>query len=307
MKIAGDAIRRLPFRGRSTRAGPASTCSSPAAFAKTSSSGGRRWTAGRFYHTRGPQERHLCQLDYILLSPALAAQNADGRARHHPQRPAVAHRSSRPARRWSAFRAPAGTGRRRRTIARWPITLDMAESGDMSFRSAAQCHPAGRRDRRSAGSRPASVRARQRRGDRRELAARDGGQSGAVRRHGGAAVAARLSRQPPGRPLPCGQLLDLHATGAGGARVRRRRARLSRMPCWSPATMRWWPSAWAPTPSIAGRVYFAAGSFEPVDFRDGLVDVDFNMIREVREETGLDLSGASAASATTRCRRRAAR
>ncbi|RVA22871.1 hypothetical protein EN935_29100, partial [Mesorhizobium sp. M7D.F.Ca.US.004.03.1.1] len=42
----------------------------------------------------------------------------------------------------------------------------------------------------------------------------------------------------------------------------------------------------------AGRVYFAAGSFEPVDFRDGQVDVDFNMIREVREETGLDLSGA---------------
>ncbi|TPM38610.1 hypothetical protein [Mesorhizobium sp. B2-3-4] len=42
----------------------------------------------------------------------------------------------------------------------------------------------------------------------------------------------------------------------------------------------------------AGRVYFAAGSFEPADFRDGLVDVDFNMIREVREETGLDLSDA---------------
>lgn len=41
-----------------------------------------------------------------------------------------------------------------------------------------------------------------------------------------------------------------------------------------------------------GRVYFAAGSFEPIDFRDGLVDVDFNMIREVREETGLDLSAA---------------
>jgi 8-oxo-dGTP pyrophosphatase MutT (NUDIX family) len=43
----------------------------------------------------------------------------------------------------------------------------------------------------------------------------------------------------------------------------------------------------------AGRVYFAAGSFEPADFRDGLVDVDFNMIREVREETGLDLAGAA--------------
>lgn len=32
-----------------------------------------RWT---LYHTRGPNERHLCQLDYILLSPALANGNA---------------------------------------------------------------------------------------------------------------------------------------------------------------------------------------------------------------------------------------
>lgn len=32
-----------------------------------------RWT---LYHSRGPQEQHLCQLDYILLSPALAATNA---------------------------------------------------------------------------------------------------------------------------------------------------------------------------------------------------------------------------------------
>jgi predicted extracellular nuclease len=31
-----------------------------------------RWT---LYHTRGPEERHLCQLDYILLSPALAGSN----------------------------------------------------------------------------------------------------------------------------------------------------------------------------------------------------------------------------------------
>jgi 8-oxo-dGTP pyrophosphatase MutT (NUDIX family) len=41
-----------------------------------------------------------------------------------------------------------------------------------------------------------------------------------------------------------------------------------------------------------GRVYFAAGSFEPIDFREGLVDVDFNMAREVLEETGLDISSA---------------
>jgi predicted extracellular nuclease len=32
-----------------------------------------RWT---LYHTRGPDERHLCQLDYILASPALAQSNA---------------------------------------------------------------------------------------------------------------------------------------------------------------------------------------------------------------------------------------
>jgi 8-oxo-dGTP pyrophosphatase MutT (NUDIX family) len=37
------------------------------------------------------------------------------------------------------------------------------------------------------------------------------------------------------------------------------------------------------------RVYFAAGSFEPEDFPGGRVDVDFNMRREVLEETGLDL------------------
>lgn len=39
----------------------------------------------------------------------------------------------------------------------------------------------------------------------------------------------------------------------------------------------------------AGRVYFAAGSFEPVDFPDGRVDLHRNMAREVREETGLSI------------------
>ncbi|HEX2148523.1 MAG TPA: endonuclease/exonuclease/phosphatase family protein, partial [Pseudorhizobium sp.] len=32
-----------------------------------------RWT---LYHSRGPQEQHLCQLDYIWLSPALAERNS---------------------------------------------------------------------------------------------------------------------------------------------------------------------------------------------------------------------------------------
>ena len=42
----------------------------------------------------------------------------------------------------------------------------------------------------------------------------------------------------------------------------------------------------------AGRVYFAAGSFEPEDFPGGRVDLHHNMAREVLEETGLDLAMA---------------
>lgn len=40
----------------------------------------------------------------------------------------------------------------------------------------------------------------------------------------------------------------------------------------------------------AGRVYFAAGSFEPIDFVDGIADLHFNMVREVDEETGINIS-----------------
>lgn len=40
----------------------------------------------------------------------------------------------------------------------------------------------------------------------------------------------------------------------------------------------------------AGAVYFAAGSFEPTDFRDGKADLEFNMRREVKEETGIDIA-----------------
>ena len=40
-----------------------------------------------------------------------------------------------------------------------------------------------------------------------------------------------------------------------------------------------------------GRVYFAAGSFDPQDFPGSKVDVDLNMAREVAEETGLDIAG----------------
>jgi 8-oxo-dGTP pyrophosphatase MutT (NUDIX family) len=46
-----------------------------------------------------------------------------------------------------------------------------------------------------------------------------------------------------------------------------------------------------PRTAAPGKVYFAAGSFDPQDFPDGKVDVDFNMAREVAEETGLDIAG----------------
>ncbi|HEV7416779.1 MAG TPA: hypothetical protein VGN98_11500 [Tianweitania sediminis] len=38
-----------------------------------------------------------------------------------------------------------------------------------------------------------------------------------------------------------------------------------------------------------GKVYFAAGSLEEADLRDGVIDIAFNMEREVAEETGLNL------------------
>ena len=40
----------------------------------------------------------------------------------------------------------------------------------------------------------------------------------------------------------------------------------------------------------AGQVYFAAGSLEPADIVDGRCDIEGNMRREVKEETGLDLA-----------------
>ena len=42
----------------------------------------------------------------------------------------------------------------------------------------------------------------------------------------------------------------------------------------------------------AGQVYCAAGSLDPHDIVDGYCDIAGNMMREVREETGLDLSQA---------------
>jgi 8-oxo-dGTP pyrophosphatase MutT (NUDIX family) len=42
----------------------------------------------------------------------------------------------------------------------------------------------------------------------------------------------------------------------------------------------------------AGRVYFAAGSFDPDDISEGRLDIASNMAREVAEETGLDLDAA---------------
>lgn len=47
----------------------------------------------------------------------------------------------------------------------------------------------------------------------------------------------------------------------------------------------------APHTANPGKVYFAAGSFEPGDFIDGRMDFRANTFREVLEETGIDLAG----------------
>ena len=186
-----------------------------------------RWT---LYHTRGPQERHLCQLDYILLSPALARHNAKAvpdiiRGGQPGARP------FRRARRSSAIRAPAGTGPKAsdhcpgRRDARHSV-----RSSSMSFAlPRGVILPVDEIDVRLDPS-PHPFERDNARGDRRKLAARDRGQAGAVRRHGRAAVRVRLWRRQAVRPLPCGALLDLPLL-AQGSRSRRPRTP-SRIPCW---------------------------------------------------------------------------
>lgn len=51
------------------------------------------------------------------------------------------------------------------------------------------------------------------------------------------------------------------------------------------------PIRMGPHTASAGRVVFAGGSFDMSDLADGRVDVDANMAREVKEETGIDLAG----------------
>lgn len=75
-----------------------------------------RWT---LYHNRGPQERHLCQLDYILASPLLARQNAKAVLTSS----ATANRTAphfRPARRSTVTHVSAGTGLKPPITVPWP-------------------------------------------------------------------------------------------------------------------------------------------------------------------------------------------
>ena len=66
----------------------------------------------------------------------------------------------------------------------------------------------------------------------------------------------------------------------------------SPIPCWSAADNALVAIRMAAHTVNAGKVYFAAGSFEPEDFPEGKVDLHFNMAREVLEETGLDIGSA---------------
>ena len=62
------------------------------------------------------------------------------------------------------------------------------------------------------------------------------------------------------------------------------------------------------TPPIRARSISPPARSSRSIFADGQVDVDFNMMREVAEETGLDLAGAARATrSSTRCRATPAR
>lgn len=50
----------------------------------------------------------------------------------------------------------------------------------------------------------------------------------------------------------------------------------------------------APSTAVASKIYFPAGSIDDHDVKNGRVDYEYNMCREVKEETGLDLNGATA-------------
>ena len=58
---------------------------------KISSSGGRNLNAGRSITRAGHRSGISCQLDYMLLSPALGRTQFDRHTRHHPRRAAMAH------------------------------------------------------------------------------------------------------------------------------------------------------------------------------------------------------------------------
>jgi hypothetical protein len=90
---------------------------------------------------------------------------------------------------------------------------------------------------------------------------------------------------------PPGPLRHLHVLEQSPARAAHRA--LLRLHHASHVRQRTGGGPYGPRTATPGCVYFASGSFERDDFPGGRVNVDLNMAREVREETGLDISGLS--------------
>eukprot|EP00913_Durusdinium_trenchii_P021250 g19963.t1 len=202
-----------------------------------------RWT---LYHARGPQEQHLCQLDYILLSPALAERN-----RQIPE----------------ILRA----GQPYRTV--FPPGQAVFPVSSVELTIVDGLHPLCLSD-------ADDIRANW----QREVSANPALFDGEMVFH--------RSLRLEGQAISGEAHLVPYSTFLWWRR-KADRSGASHLFCYPvlvSADGALIAITMGPHTANPGQVYFAAGSLEPQDIRDGRCDVDSNMRREVLEETGFDLA-----------------
>ena len=166
--IGGDALGRLHLHADRRGRSPASTCCLPTALPSTSSSAVPSSTAGRSTTRAAPRSG----ISASSTTSCCRRRWPNRTARPCPTSSAAGSRgapSSRPARRSSAIRAPAGIGPKASDhcpVADHPRHRLNIVGSRMDFDIPRGSHPAGRARRRHARSRAASVRGGQPGGDR---------------------------------------------------------------------------------------------------------------------------------------------